>query len=187
MSDDQITGLENSKKAQTNLYLPAAGESVWAYVSIYEYEIGIVHSGDMVEIESVAYPGKNFSGKVISISPVLDPATRTNQVRVEVANPDNELKPEMFVNAKIKVDLGEKVAVPESAVLDTGLRKIVYLSKENNILESREVVLGQKAEGYYEVLNGLSEGDIVVTNGNFLVDSESRLQSSIPPEHEPGK
>ena len=79
------------------------------------------------------------------------------------------------------------MAVPESAVLDTGLRKIVYLSKENNILESREVVLGQKAEGYYEVLNGLSEGDIVVTNGNFLVDSESRLQSSIPPEHEPGK
>ncbi len=195
MGDDQVAELGNTKKAQTNLYLPGEGESVWAYISIYEYEIGLVHPGDMVEIEAVAYPGESFSGKVVSINPVLDPATRTNQMRVEVTNPDNKLKPEMFINAKIKVDLGEKLAVPESAVLDTGLRKIVYLLKGKNELESAEIKVGQKAEGkpaqssdsniprpqaegFYEVLDGLKEGDMVVTSGNFLVDSESKLKSA---------
>lgn len=177
MSDDQIAGLEKTKKAQTNLYLPGQGENVWAYISIYEYEIGLVHPGDMVEIEAVAYPGQIFPGKVVAINPVLDSATRTNQVRVEVANPENKLKPEMFINAKIKINIGEKLAVPESAVLDTGLRKIVYLLKGESVLESAEVTVGQKADGYYEVLGGLNEGDTVVTSGNFLVDSESKLKS----------
>lgn len=178
MGDDQIAELETTKKAQTNLYLPGKGESVWAYAAIYEYEIGLVHPGDAVEIEAVAYPGEKFSGRVISINPVLDAATRTNQVRVEVANPENKLKPEMFINAKIKVSLGEKLAVPESAVLDTGLRKIVYVQRSGNVLESTEVTVGQKAENYYEVVDGLKEGDLVVVSGNFLVDSESKLRSA---------
>ena len=177
MSDDQITVLEKTRKAETNLYLPSKGESVWAYISVYEYEIGFIKVGDSVDIEAVAYPGEKFTGKVVSISPVLDSTTRTNQVRVEVPNPDNKLKPEMFVNALIKEDLGMKLAVPETAVLDTGLRKIVYLSEANDVLESREVTLGQKAENYYEVLGGLKVGDVVVTSGNFLIDSESKLKS----------
>lgn len=177
MNDDQISALEKTRKAETNLYLPAKGENVWAYINVYEYEIGLIKVGDPVDIEAVAYPGEKFSGKVVSISPVLDSATRTNQVRVEVPNPENKLKPEMFVNALIKESLGSKLAVPETAVLDTGLRKIVYLSEENDVLESREVTLGQKAEGYYEVLGGLKAGDVVVTSGNFLVDSESKLKS----------
>jgi nitrite reductase/ring-hydroxylating ferredoxin subunit len=177
MNDDQIMVLEKSRKAETSLYLPAKGENVWAYINVYEYEIGLVKVGDPVVIETVAYPGEKFAGKVVSISPVLDPTTRTNQVRVEVPNPDNKLKPEMFVNALIKENLGSKLAVPETAVLDTGLRKIVYLSEKNDVLESHEVTLGQKAEGYYEVLDGLKVGDVVVTSGNFLVDSESKLKS----------
>jgi len=178
MNDEQIAELEKTKSAETNLYLPKKGEDVWAYVSIYEYEIGFVKVGQAVDIEALAYPGETFQGAVVSINPVLDPMTRTNQVRVEIPNPEDKLKPEMFVNAKIEVSLGEKLAVPESAVLDTGLRKIVYLSKEAGVMESQEVNLGQKAQGYYEVLGGLSEGDIVVTSGNFLIDSESRLQSA---------
>jgi len=178
MSDEQIAEIEKTKKAQTNLYLPGKGENVWAYISIYEYEIGLVKVGANVEIKAVAYPGETFGGRVMSINPVLDPATRTNIVRVEVENRDDKLKPEMFIDATIKVDLGEKLAVPESAVLDTGVRKIVYLSREGNLLESREVTLGQKAEGYYEVLKGLDEGDVVVTSGNFLIDSESRLKTA---------
>ena len=178
MSDDQIIELEKSKKAQMNLYLPGKGESVWAYISVYEYEIGLVKAGSSVDIDAVAYPGETFHGKVVSINPVLDPATRTNQVRVEVVNTNDKLKPEMFVNAKINIGLGKKLAVPDSAVMDTGLRKIVYLSKEGDVLESREVTVGQKAEGYYEVLGGLKEGDVVVTSGNFLVDSESKLKST---------
>ena len=177
MNDDQITVLEKTRKAETNLYLPGKGENVWAYISVYEYEIGFIKVGDSVDIEAVAYPGEKFTGKIVSVSPILDPATRTNQVRVEVPNPDNKLKPEMFVNAMIKENLGSKLAVPETAVLDTGLRKIVYLSEENNVLESREVTLGQKAANYYEVLSGLKVGDVVVVSGNFLVDSESKLKS----------
>lgn len=179
MSEEQITQLEKIKKADTSLYLPEEGENVWAYVSIYEYEIGLVKTAAPVEIETVAYPGETFQGKVVSISPVLDPLTRTNQVRVEVANPENKLKPEMFVNAKIYVELGEKLALPDSAIMDTGLRKIVYLSREGGVLEAREVSLGQHAEGYYEVLKGVDEGDIVVTSGNFFIDSESKLKSAL--------
>jgi Cu(I)/Ag(I) efflux system membrane fusion protein len=179
MSEDEIIELENTRKAQTNLYLPEKGENVWAYISIYEYEIGLVKKGFSVEIDSVAYPGEVFQGKVVSINPVLDPATRTNQVRVEVLNTEDKLKPEMFVNAKIRVELGERLAIPEEAVTDTGIRKIVYLSMEGGILEGREIIVGQKVEGFYEVLNGLSEGDIIITSGNFLIDSEAKLKSSL--------
>ena len=179
MSEDEIIELEKTRKAQINLYLPAKGENVWAYISIYEYEIGLVKRGSSVEIEAVAYPGEIFEGKVVSINPVLDPSARTNQVRVEVLNTLDKLKPEMFVNAKINIDLGEKLALPELAVMDTGIRKIVYLSREGGLLEAREVKVGQKAEGYYEIFSGLSEGDIVVTSGNFFIDSESKLKSAL--------
>lgn len=179
MSDEEIAGIEKTGKAQTNLYLPGKGEDVWAYISVYEYEIGLVKVGASVEIQATAYPSEIFKGNVISINPVLDPMTRTNIVRVKVVNTDDKLKPEMFVSAKILVDLGEKLAAPESAVIDTGLRKIVYLSKEGDVLEAREVSLGRKAEGYYEVFSGLKEGDIVVTSGNFLVDSETKLKSGV--------
>lgn len=179
MGEDQIVDLEKNQKPDTSLYLPKEGENVWAYISVYEYEIGNVQKDAAVEIEAPAYPGEKFEGVVRSVNPVLDAPTRTNQVRVEVVNPGNKLKPEMFANARIKIDLGEKLAVPEGAVLDTGIRKIVYLSRPEGVLESREVKLGQKAGGYYEVLGGLKEGDVVVTSGNFLVDSESKLKSAL--------
>ncbi|MBF0216402.1 MAG: efflux RND transporter periplasmic adaptor subunit [Candidatus Omnitrophica bacterium] len=177
MSGDEISALEKVRKVGTSTYLPSKGQSVWAYISVYEYEIGAIKTGDNVDIEAVAYPGEKFMGKVVSINPVLDPVTRTDQVRVEVLNPDSKLKPEMFVSASIKISLGPKLAVPVAAVLDTGLRKIVYVSSGNDMLESREVTLGGKAGNYYEVISGLKEGDLVVTSGNFLVDSESKLKS----------
>jgi Cu(I)/Ag(I) efflux system membrane fusion protein len=120
-----------------------------------------------------------FQGKIVAITPILSAETRSLRVRVEVDDPEHKLKPEMFVNAKIAVNLGEKLAVPESAVLDTGTRKIVYLFQEDDRVELREVTLGQKAQGYFEVLSGLNERDTVVTSGNFLIDSESKLQGAI--------
>jgi Cu(I)/Ag(I) efflux system membrane fusion protein len=183
MSDDQIAQLEKARKADRSLYLPRKGETVWAYIAIYEYEIGLVKPGAHVDLTAPAYPGETFHGTVASINPVLDAMTRTNQVRVEIDNREDKLKPEMFVNAAIHAQIGDTLAVPESAVLDTGVRKIVYVSRPGGYLESREVRLGQKAEGYYEVLGGLAEGDAVVISGNFLVDSESRLQSAIGGEH----
>jgi Cu(I)/Ag(I) efflux system membrane fusion protein len=177
MSDEQLVQLEKARQADTGLYLPGKGEEVWVYAAVYEYEISDIKEGLDADIEATAYPGEKFSGRVVSLNPVLDAMTRTNQVRIKVSNPESKLKPEMFVNASIKVDLGKKLAVPVAAVLDTGLRKIVYVSKENNVIESREVKLGAKTQDYYEVLDGLAEGESVVTSGNFLVDSESKLQN----------
>lgn len=178
MNKKEIEELASRGLAQENLYLPVSSDSVWIYMTIYEYEIGLVKEGAPVEIDAVAFPGELFKGAITAIKPVLNSETRSIQARAEINNPEHKLKPEMFVNVKIKVDLGEKLAVSETAVLDTGTRKIVYLAKDGDILEAREVTLGQKAQDYFEVLDGLKEGDIVVTSGNFLVDSESRLKGA---------
>jgi len=187
MSKEEIEELAKRKVAQENLYLPGSTNTLWVYLTIYEYEIGLVKIGQEVTLDANAFPGETFQGKVVAITPVLSPETRSLRVRVEVNDPEHKLKPEMFVNAKLNIDLGEKLAVPETAVLDTGIRKIVYLAKDGDMLEARQVNLGQKAQGYYEVLAGLKNGDIVVTNGNFLVDSESKLKGATDgnPEHKP--
>lgn len=178
MSKAQIEELAERGTAQENLYLPADSDSIWAYMTIYEYEIGLISEGMPVEIDVVAFPGEVFKGKITAITPVLNAQTRAIKVRAEIENPAHKLKPQMFVNARINIDLGEKLAVPETAVIDTGMRKIVYLVKQDDTFEQRDVILGQKALGYFEVLEGLKEGDIVVTSGNFLVDSESKLKGS---------
>jgi membrane fusion protein, copper/silver efflux system len=131
-----------------------------------------------VEVTANAYPGQVFKGKISSLAPVLNKETRALQVRAIVEDREHKLKPEMFVNASINRDLGEKLAVPESAVLDTGVRKVVYVKKEDNTFEQREIKTGVQAEGYYEVLEGVCEGESVVTNGNFLIDSESRMKAA---------
>ncbi|MBI5206530.1 MAG: efflux RND transporter periplasmic adaptor subunit [Candidatus Firestonebacteria bacterium] len=182
MNERQIEELAELGKAQKNLYLPTLGETVWIYMTIYEYEIGLVKEGQLVEIESVAYPGKIFEGKIASTSPVLDPNTRSLKIRAEVKNPGNLLKPDMYVNAKIKINLGKKIAVPDEAVMDTGERKIIFIVKPKGYFESREVKLGQKAGNYYEVIKGISSGEIVVTSGNFFIDSETRLKSAVSGE-----
>ena len=179
MSKAEIEELAKRRQAQENLYLPDSSDTVWVYLTIYEYEIGLVKVGQEVTLDASSFPGEAFQGKVVAITLVLNVETRSLRVRVEVNDSEHKLKPEMFVNAKINIDLGERLAVSETTVLDTGIRKIVYLAKDNDMLELREVNLGQKAQGYYEVLSGLKEGDIVVTSGNFLVDSESRLKSAL--------
>jgi Cu(I)/Ag(I) efflux system membrane fusion protein len=179
MNKSQIEDLVQKGKPEENLYFPQNSDKVWVYISIYEYEMGLIKEGLSVEVDAVAFPGEVFKGKVMAITPVLDNQTRSARVRAEIENPGHKFKPEMFVNAKIEVDLGEKLAVPETAVLDTGIRKIVYLAKEGDTLEAQEVTLGQKSGGFYEVLGGLKEGDMVVTSGNFLVDSESKLKGAL--------
>ncbi len=187
MSKAQIEELSSSSKADSSLYLPEE-DIVWVYITIYEYEVGLVKVGQIIEIDSVAYPGDVFQGEVVSITPVLDPNTRSINVRAKIKNIDNKLKPEMFVNAKIKVEMGEKLAVSEEAVMDTGERRIVFIALADGNFASRKVTLGHKADRYYEVLDGLHEGDLVVTSGNFFIDSESRLKSAISGEsHQHGQ
>jgi len=105
--------------------------------------------------------------------------TRTVRVRGLVASAGATLRPESFVDVKIRVPLGDKVALPQEAVLDTGEHRIVFVVRGEGRFEPRAVELGRKAGGYYEVLSGLDEGDAVVTSANFLIDSESRFRSAL--------
>ncbi len=188
MSEDEITELENRGKPQQNLYLPTSEDkNVWVYVTIYEYEAELVKTGTPVEVRAIAYPGVSFEGSVISVTPILEAATRTLKVRALVDNPKNKLKLEMFVNVVIKYDLGDKLAVPEEAVMHAGTRDIVFVTGASGHFESRVVKLGNKAGDYYEVLEGLAENEEVVTSGNFLVDSESKLNAVLNKSAEPNK
>jgi multidrug efflux pump subunit AcrA (membrane-fusion protein) len=188
MSESEINELEKRGKPQQNLYLPGSEDkNVWVYLTIYEYEAGLVKTGTPVEVRAIAYPGELFEGQVISVTPILEAATRTLKVRALVDNPANKLKLEMFVNVAVKYDLGEKLAVQEEAVMHAGTRDIVFVADANGHFESRAVVLGAKAQGYYEVLRGLAENEDVVTSGNFLIDSESKLNAVLNQAAEPNQ
>jgi Cu(I)/Ag(I) efflux system membrane fusion protein len=188
MSESEINELEKQGRPQQNLYLPGGEDrNVWVYITIYEYEAGLVKTGTPVEVRAIAYPGEVFEGRVISVTPILETATRTLKVRALVDNPEDKLKLEMFVNATIKYDLGEKLAVPEEAVMHAGTRDIVFVADANGYFEPRTVTLGLKAQNYYEVFRGLTEGEEVVTSGNFLINSESQLNAALSQMTEPNK
>lgn len=182
LNDEQIDKLRKEGKAQENLILPQ--ERTWVYITIYENEMGIVKVGTLVEIDTVAFPGEIFLGRIAAVSSVLDPASRSAKARAEVKNPEEKLKPGMYANVKIKIDLGDRLAIDEEAVINTGKRTMVVVSGGNGNYFSREVKLGQKAEGYFEVLGGLKQGEMAVTTGNFLIDSETRLKSTVGLEHQ---
>jgi len=152
---------------------------VWLIADIYEYELSAIRLGQQAAIQMAYYPGETFTGKAIYIYPYLDPQTRTAKVRYEFPNPRGKLKPEMFTNLEITVRLGDKLAVPEDAVIDTGLRKVVVIDRGSGYFEPREVKLGVKAGDVFEVLDGLQAGERVVTSANFLIDSESKLKEAI--------
>nr|WP_092074433.1 efflux RND transporter periplasmic adaptor subunit [Dendrosporobacter quercicolus]NSL49695.1 efflux RND transporter periplasmic adaptor subunit [Dendrosporobacter quercicolus DSM 1736]SDM94809.1 membrane fusion protein, Cu(I)/Ag(I) efflux system [Dendrosporobacter quercicolus] len=159
------------------LYSLSDLSSVWLYADIYEKDLAGITPGQPVAVTSSAYPGETFSGRVTLIHPVLDDATRTVKVRVELANPAGKLKPNMLVQAAVRIPLGEKLVVPESSLLDTGSRKIVFVAQNDRTFVKRDIVTGQAAEGYIQVLSGLQAGETVVTAAAFLLDSQTQLGS----------
>ena len=179
LSDAIVQEIEKAGKPDRSLLYSDAGGKVWLYAPIYEYEMPFVHVGDRVEVEIPAVSGRKFQGTVRSLDSVVDPVTRSIRIRAQLENPDGILKPEMYVNAMLKTGLGEQLAVPEEAVFATGEKNIVFVVKENNVFEPREVELGAKADDFYQIKRGLQENEIVVTSGNFLIDSESRLKSAL--------
>ena len=162
-----------------SLLLADPSGRVWLYAPIYEFELPLVTLGQTVTAEVPAIPGKHLSGVIRSIDPVLDPATRSARIRAVLTDPGGVLKPEMFVNASIQVAAGDVLTVPEEAVFDTGTKTIVFVDKGEGLFEPRDVAMGVKAEGYYEIKSGVAEGELVVTSGNFLIDSESRLKAAL--------
>ena len=149
--------------------------SVWLYADVYEKDIAGVQVGQPVKVSAAAYPGENFGGVVTFINPVLDDATRAVKVRIEMANPDGKLKPNMFVNASIGLQLGDSLVIPVSSLLDTGTRKVVYVAQGEDTFVKRDIVAGQEADGYIQVLSGIQPGETVVTAATFLIDSQTQL------------
>jgi Cu(I)/Ag(I) efflux system membrane fusion protein len=206
ISDDQIKILEETGQAKKTLtlYSPFSGfvlektatkgmsvmpgmalfkladlSVVWLLADIYEYELPFVRLGQQASVQLSYMPGETFTGRAIYIYPSLNAETRTAKVRFEFTNPQGKLKPEMYANVEIKVRLGQKLAVPEGAIIDTGIRQMAIIDKGNGYFEPREVKVGSKVEGYYEVIKGLKAGERVVTSANFLVDSESKLKEAL--------
>ena len=177
VSEAQLAAVGRGDNDPINLLLP--GKSVWVYAQVYEYQLGLIRPGQPLAITAPSLPGRRFSARITSIDPILDPATRTARVRALVPTPQADLRPESFVDVSIDVPLGERLAVPDDAVLDTGTRRIVFVVRGEGDFEPRAVQLGPEAEGFSEVLSGLTAGEEVVVGANFLIDSESRFRAAL--------
>ena len=206
ISEEQIDNLEKTGKPQRTLtfFSPISGfvikkdavqgmrvmpdkelytitdlSTVWVNADIYEYELSHIRIGQTAMINVSSFPARTFTGKVSWISPVMEEKTRTAKVRLEFANPGFILKPEMYASVEIAINEGRKLAVPDESVLDSGLRKVVFLDKGEGRFEPAEVKVGNKFDGYYEVLEGLSPGERILASASFLLDSESRLKEAM--------
>jgi RND family efflux transporter MFP subunit len=162
----------------TELYTVVDLSRIWVLASVFEYQMPSVHIGQPVTVSLPYDGGRTVSARVSYIQPQVDPATRTIQVRLELPNPGMALKPEMFVNVELNSPQPNRLTVPAEAVLDTGLKKVVFVDRGNGYFEPREVVTGERTDGRIQVLHGLKAGERVVTSGNFLINSESQLKSA---------
>jgi Cu(I)/Ag(I) efflux system membrane fusion protein len=163
------------------LYEIADLSTVWLVADVFEQDLGLIRIGETVRMSVNAYPGETFTGTVSFIYPAIVPETRTAKVRIEIANPDDRLKPDMYATVEIVAPVGatQVVSVPESAVLDSGTRQAVLIERGEGRYEPRLVKLGARADGVVEVREGLAAGERVVVSANFLIDAESNLQAAL--------
>jgi Cu(I)/Ag(I) efflux system membrane fusion protein len=153
---------------------------VWILIDVAERDLEQVAIGQTVDVRPRAFAHRAFSGKVALIYPHLNTQTRTARVRIELANPEGLLRPDMYVDAEINTGSAQPVlAVPDSAVLDTGSRQAVFIDKGQGRFEPRDVKLGHRGSGYVEIRDGVSEGEPVVVSANFLIDAESNLKAAL--------
>jgi Cu(I)/Ag(I) efflux system membrane fusion protein len=153
--------------------------TVWVISEVYVYELPLIKVGQPAKIHLSFFPGKEFSSKIDFIYPNLSGETRTARVRFIIPNPGAELKPQMFTNTEILIDLGNRLVIPEDSFIDTGTKKVVYVDKGEGYFEPREVTLGLQGEGVVEVTKGLQAGEKVAAAANFLIDSEAKLKGII--------
>jgi len=206
IGDNEIAELEKSRKPQEHLtlYSPFRGvvqdigvdqgrkvmngdhlvdmadlSVVWIWAAFYQDELPMLKKDLPVTITTSSYPGEKFNGKISIIDPFINYAMRTGRVRIDVENGDLKLRPEMYVDVELNMDMGEGIAVPLPAVLPTGKRNIVFVDKGEGKLEPRIVELGRKYGDFYEVKSGLHEAERVVTSGNFLIDAEAKVQGAL--------
>jgi membrane fusion protein, copper/silver efflux system len=206
VTDEQIEELQRTRKPQENLTLlsPFRGvvqsvpvdqgkgvkvgdmlvevadlTVVWVWAEFYENELPMLKVGQTIDITAKSYPGEKFEGRISLINPFLDEAKRTAKVRIDIPNADFKLRPGMYVNAELAMDMGEGLTIPVSAVMPTGTRNVVFINKGGGKLQPRIVQLGSKYGDSYEVQSGLAEGERVVASANFLIDAESKVQGAL--------
>jgi Cu(I)/Ag(I) efflux system membrane fusion protein len=162
------------------LFRIADHSTVWAMVDVAERHLAAIAEGQPVTVRVRSYPSRTFPGKVALVYPHLNAATRTVPVRIELANTDHLLKPGMYAEAEIDTGSNAPVlAVPDSAVIDSGDRQVVIVDKGDGRFEPRAVRLGRRGSGHIEVRDGVTAGEAVVTTANFLIDAESNLKSAL--------
>jgi len=164
--------------ADTELYTVVDLSKVWIMADVFEYEAPMVRMGQPARVSLSYIPGKSFTGRVNYIQPQVDPVTRTLKIRLEAENPGLLLKPDMYGDVEFRIGVPPRVTVPAEAVLDSGLRKTVFVDRGNGLLEPREVEIGERTGDRIEIRKGLRAGERIVTSGNFLIDSESQLRSA---------
>ena len=155
--------------------------SVWVVADVFEQDLALVHPGEDAKISIKAYPGQTFSGRVDFIYPTISAETRTAKIRIQVPNKDGLLKTDMYATVELVAPLAAtaQLAIPESAVLDTGTRQVVLIERDEGRYAPQEVKLGVHSDGYVVVEKGLTLGDNVVVGANFLIDAESNLRAAL--------
>lgn len=162
------------------LYRLVDDREVWVMADVFEQDLGLVKPGDSVNFTVNAYPGRRYSGRVDYIYPGLNAETRTAKVRIEVPNPDGALKIDMYATVELQAAAAaDAIAVPQSAVLDTGSKQVVLVDRGAGRYEPREVELGAHGDGYVAILHGVSEHEPVVVSANFLIDAESNIKAAL--------
>ena len=169
----------SSFMAGQKLYEIADLSHVWLHTFVREADIADVHTGQTATVTVSAFPNEVFDAHVTFVYPTIDAASRTLEVRLEAENKETMLKPDMWATADIEVDLGEKLAVPADAVIDSGKRTVAFVDKGDGHLEPRDVKIGKRTDEFLEVKSGLAEGERVVLRALFLVDAESQLQAAV--------
>lgn len=163
------------------LYEIADLSHVWVLAEVFEQDLHMLQPGQAATISVDAYPGKKFTGRMTFIYPVVTPETRTTRVRIELDNKEALFKPDMYARVEFSAQHGrhEVLTIPNSAVLDTGLKKMVLIALGAGRFEPRAIKTGMRADEYTEVLSGLAEGEAIVTRANFLIDAESNLRTAL--------
>jgi Cu(I)/Ag(I) efflux system membrane fusion protein len=166
--------------AGEKLFDVAELSSLWVFADIYEADLPLIRPDQEAIITLAAYPGREFRARIEFVNPSLAGDTRTAKARFTLANPGEKLRPQMYTDVEMKVDLGKRLTVADDAVIDTGVRQIVYVDRGGGNFEPREVSLGPRIEGFREVLRGLRAGEKVAASAAFLVDSEAQLRGVRP-------
>lgn len=171
---------------ETELYTIADLSHIWVLVDLYEDDLPWVHVGDAATMQVSGVPGRSFSGKVAFVYPYLEAKTRTIKIRLEFDNPDLVLKPDMYANVDIHANKQvEAIAVPSEAIVRSGTQDQVFVERAPGKFEPRDVTVGVASDGKTQIVNGLRAGETVVTSGQFLIDSESKLKEATAKMLEP--